>query len=190
MEIVPEYGGESQHTLTNVPYFDATIPVTIGDRGASGAYREYLEAKRDAVQFRATKINTRQLMASQQRCAEMVAKDGQYEVTINADLVHVKVFGLTHYPAGKSSTDGKRGNVVGFSRRSRKRLIEFMASVRHDGDMLFLTLTYPDKFPVDRETWFRHFEAFRRRLERMSPEIAVIWRKELVERKSGKSQGI
>jgi len=85
---------------------------------------------------------------------------------------------------------GVRSAVVGFSRSSRKRMIEFMAKVRHTGSMLFLTMTYDDISLVRDDLDLKaEFEAFRRRFERAFPTWAALWRIELQERKSGIHQG-
>lgn len=194
MKIIPESGAENKHSLTNAPYFDVTSPVTIpyGDAAkwrAIDAYREFKEKKRLAALRRQEQINTRAFQTSLSIKKRAVV-DGRYEVTIHSDLVRVRAYALPYQRDGKTEFDSSiRGKVVGFSRKSRKRLIELMASTRFDGDMVFLTLTYPDEFPASTETWLNHFEAFRRRLERMSRRINVIWRKEPKERKSGQSQG-
>jgi len=55
---------------------------------------------------------------------------------------------------------------------------------------LFVTLTYPDRFPTDKATWTEHFNRrFRRRLERRFPGAAAIWRKEFQQRKTGENAG-
>lgn len=128
------------------------------------------------------------IKAAERRRMQRTGKD--FQVTINADMIRVKslaaVHGLTPPTGG-----GKRGKIVGFSRASRKRLIEFMASARTDGQLLFLTLTYPDEFPIgDVATWNAHMEAFRRRFERRyGGNYAGLWRQELKTRKSGENQG-
>jgi len=85
---------------------------------------------------------------------------------------------------------GVRSAVAGFSRSSRKRMIEFMAKVRHTGSMLFLTMTYDDISLIREDLDLKaEFEAFRRRFERAFPTWAALWRIELQERKSGIHQG-
>jgi len=114
-----------------------------------------------------------------------------YELTIHADMVKLKALALTGTHSIYGMTGSPRGQIVGFSRASRKRLIEFMASVRYDTQLIFATLTYPDHFPVDDpETWHRHFEAFRRRFERSYPNWRGVWRIELKARKSGDNKWI
>lgn len=113
-----------------------------------------------------------------------------YELSIHADMVKFKASSLVGSHSKPPAIGGKRGDIVGFSAASRKRLIEFMASVRYDTRLLFATLTYPDHFPVDNPAvWRGHFEAFRRRFERQHPNWRCIWRIELKERKSGEFKG-
>lgn len=110
-------------------------------------------------------------------------------LSVYADMIKLKspMQKPIHTPDEKTR---RRGNVRGFSKRSRKRLIEFMARVRLSGAMFFVTLTYPDVFPVeDPEQWDRHFEAFRDRFERRFPTYRAIWRKEFQDRKSGLYKG-
>jgi len=73
---------------------------------------------------------------------------------------------------------GRRGGIKGFSRQSRRRLLEMIASVRRDADLpLFVTLTYPDKFPtVERAK--RDLKVFEQRLERKFPMVGYIWKLE------------
>lgn len=79
---------------------------------------------------------------------------------------------------------GRRGPVCGFSRKSRKRLLDMMASLdprpvegfRHVA--LFLTLTYPgpeDELPSPAVAK-QHLFAFLKRLLRRLPEASFLWR--------------
>lgn len=111
------------------------------------------------------------------------------KIAVYADMIKVTV---PDYANGKHARDrsnsggGIRGNISGFSRASRKRMIEFMAQVRDEGDLYFVTMTYDD------DSWICHWgghqdqwEAFRRRFERAYPGCKAIWRVELKERQSG-----
>ena len=50
----------------------------------------------------------------------------------------------------------KRGQIHGFSRASRRRMMQFLAKVRLDeGLPLFGTTTYPDILPRESEYWFQ-----------------------------------
>jgi hypothetical protein len=54
---------------------------------------------------------------------------------------------------------------------------------------VFVTLTYPDDFPVTPERWRRDLAALWRRIRRQWPETAAIWKKEFKRRKSGVNVG-
>lgn len=82
-----------------------------------------------------------------------------------------------------------RGDVRGFSKASRKRLLDKINSVRDLEGAKFMTLTYPDHFPRHPQVWKTHIANFRKRLHRQFPECGGIWRLELKERKSGVNQG-
>ncbi|MEL7341881.1 MAG: hypothetical protein AAGM67_15470, partial [Bacteroidota bacterium] len=114
----------------------------------------------------------------------------EYRLDIHADVLKIKAHeattGLSLPPVG----GGKRGAIRGFSRQSRKRMIEFMACTRTRGQLLFSTFTYPANFPVGQpDVWIDHFEALRRRIERKYPNYSIIWRKELKPKLSGSTRG-
>ena len=87
---------------------------------------------------------------------------------------------------------GYRGEVVGFSRASRKRMIELLCSVSNLRDVFLLTLTYPGSWqppaqPTEMATESPehglvvekgHLDAFIKRLKRRWPHVAYIWRLE------------
>lgn len=77
---------------------------------------------------------------------------------------------------------GKRSKIKGFSINSRRRLLETIATVKKDADLpLFVTLTYPEKFPsVDRAK--RDLKVFIQRLNRKYPQAGAIWKLEPQER--------
>jgi len=111
-----------------------------------------------------------------------------YELHAHAGMLKIK---CPQYTAERERPQSIRGVVQGFSRAARKRMIEFMACVRDVGSMLFVTLTYPDQFPIDQPgEWKRHFENFRDRLEHHYPQFRAIWRMEIVDRKSGANKGM
>jgi len=113
------------------------------------------------------------------------------QVNIHADMLDFSAIHQIGSLAPAISGGGLRGTVRGFSRSSRKRMIEFMAKARIVGQMLFATFTYPDEFPVDdKETWHAHFEALRRRIERKYPDYRILWRVEYKRRKSGINFGM
>jgi len=77
---------------------------------------------------------------------------------------------------------GIRDRVRGFSRTSRTNLLRRLASINRSafkgvrGRMIFVTLTYPRKYPEDPELCKRHLKAFRKRLQREYGSFAAFWR--------------
>ena len=75
-----------------------------------------------------------------------------------------------------------RGKVTIFSRKSRRRLLEFFARTRQtDNPRVFLTLTYPSNM-TDAATGKAHLRAFLERVRRRYPKASAIWRIEYQER--------
>jgi hypothetical protein len=69
---------------------------------------------------------------------------------------------------------GKRGVVSGFSRGSRKRLIEKALRLRTDKKLLFVTLTYKEL--VSPKQVKRDLDVFVKRLLRRFPILSGLWR--------------
>jgi hypothetical protein len=84
---------------------------------------------------------------------------------------------------------GKRGKISGFSPASRRRLLRKLAKTRCDCLPHFVTLTYPDRFPRDAQRWKRDLDALLKRLRRLFPASAGVWKLEVKERQSGGSAG-
>jgi hypothetical protein len=80
----------------------------------------------------------------------------------------------------------RRGDVVGFSRKSRKRLFDLLAQIpdkAYSPGVLFVSLTYPNEFPSEPEIYKPHLEAFIKRFYRkIGKETPVLWRLEFQER--------
>lgn len=75
-----------------------------------------------------------------------------------------------------------RGKVTVFSRKSRRRLLEFFARTAQTGKpRVFLTLTYPSNM-TDAETGKAHLRAFLERVRRRYPKASAIWRIEYQQR--------
>jgi hypothetical protein len=84
----------------------------------------------------------------------------------------------------------KRGQIHGFSRASRRRMMQFLAKVRLDEQLpLFGTTTYPDIFPEDAEKFKRDLRTLIERLKRRFPGVGLLWRLEFKKRKSGLNAG-
>lgn len=112
-------------------------------------------------------------------------RENQYRVSIHADVVKVKRLNAPPPPHGIH----KRNVVTGFSKRSRKRMIELFAMIVDVPD-LFCTLTWSDDVAtLDPDKFKRHFEAFRRRLEYHYADLKAVWRIEVETRKSGERKG-
>lgn len=105
-----------------------------------------------------------------------------YEGGSLVELVKPRAEGLG--PGG-----GKRGKVVAFSEKSRRRLMRALARTKADCLPVFMTLTYPDNFPGDPSTWKGHLRAWCKRLKREHPEAAGFWKLELKPRLSGDNVG-
>jgi hypothetical protein len=77
---------------------------------------------------------------------------------------------------------GNRDRVRGFSRASRTNLLRRLASINRTafkgfrGRMIFVTLTYPRKYPEDPELCKRHLKALRKRLQREFGTFTAFWR--------------
>lgn len=115
------------------------------------------------------------------------ARDVKLEVKF--DMIKTHVFQRTSEDNDPGESDSQRGDVRGFSRASRKRLIELMASLRYEGGVWFVTLTYPDYFYDNFERWKRDIDVLGKRLAHQFPGWSFIWRMELKKRKSGDNEG-
>lgn len=73
-----------------------------------------------------------------------------------------------------------RGLVSEFSRKSRLRLMRFMARLLF-GQCVFVTLTYGQDFPPV-PVAKRHLKEFCRRLHKLYPKSAFVWRQEFQQR--------
>jgi hypothetical protein len=84
----------------------------------------------------------------------------------------------------KQSGGGCRGPICGFSRASRRRLLDLVNQVdrRCITSMLFVTLTYPSEFPESWQVWKAHLKAMIMRLRRRYPGIKLLWRLEFQQR--------
>jgi len=104
-----------------------------------------------------------------------------------ASLIQVRLRG--DVAAGNTSGCGPRGEIVEFTPASRRRMLELLAKVEQAAVPLAFTLTYPDNFPLYREDYKGHLEAFCDRMQRRWPGAAVIWKLEFKERQSGTNKG-
>lgn len=94
----------------------------------------------------------------------------------------MKTRGVVEAPRVKSV----RGKVTEFSRRSRKRLMDMLASfdmtqALGNRPAIFITLTYGQEWP-ESDVAKAHLKAFDMRIRRFAPEASGFWRVELQER--------
>lgn len=95
---------------------------------------------------------------------------------------------------GELSGGGGRGAICGFSRSSRRRLIDILMMVpwadvahqtKHDVEahMVLVTLTYPREYPSEADTVKTHLANFRRNVDRARPtRYSALWRLEYQKR--------
>jgi hypothetical protein len=116
--------------------------------------------------------------------------EGRIEVWQGAGLIKVvKQWRHEIIPEGASKPN-KRGQIHGFSRASRRRMMQFLAKVRLDELLpLFGTTTYPDIFPDEAEKFKRDLQTLIERLKRRFPLVGLLWRLEFKRRKSGVNVG-
>jgi len=110
-----------------------------------------------------------------------------YSVEVASGATYTRLRG---HRGGPPSGGGIRGEVRGFSRASRKRMLDRLNQVPVDllSSALFLTLTFPDEFPEIAESK-RMLAAFVKRLRRRWPECSGVWRLERTVRASGSNIG-
>lgn len=92
---------------------------------------------------------------------------------------------LRAYSAGGERVGGgKRQKVKGFSKASRRRLFKKLAALNQKlaGVPIFVTLTYPNDFPVGFETYKCHLDTWAKRLARKYPDAFFLWRLEFQKR--------
>lgn len=99
---------------------------------------------------------------------------GKLEIWLDGSLIKVSK------PAGNRVQvgGGLRGDVCGFSRASRRRLMQKLAMIEQEATAFFVTLTYPGEYSLDSTQWKVHFDKWAKRLHRRFPLAGFIWRLE------------
>lgn len=98
---------------------------------------------------------------------------------LGADYVRLRVLG------GHRRGGGVRGPVRGFSRGSRRRLLDKVNQIDRrcvEGGGLFVTLTYPGEFSESWRVWKAHLRSIEERLKRRFPGVQLLWRLEFQKR--------
>ena len=98
------------------------------------------------------------------------------KLTLYPDLFTVSCISESEQVGG-----GKRGKIKIFSRASRKRLFEELHKLIFE-TVTFITLTYPEDFPVTSKIYKAHLKEFRRRIEVKWGKISAFWRLEFQKR--------
>lgn len=75
-----------------------------------------------------------------------------------------------------------RGKITGFSKKSRLRLLKTLGKVSKKELPYFITLTYPEKFPDEKEVYKSDLEKFIKRLVYRFPKVSGFWRLEFQKR--------
>jgi hypothetical protein len=92
-------------------------------------------------------------------------------------------------PADRDKPPASRGEINGFSRWSRRRLLELLHTVERGAALpVFVTLTFPDFFPTIEEARTK-LDSWLKRIRRKFPEASAVWRLETIDRKSGSNRG-
>jgi hypothetical protein len=80
------------------------------------------------------------------------------------------------------SRDTVRGDIKGFSKKSCSRLMAKIAQLKKHALPLFLTLTYPNEYPVEAKVYKYHLHHFMIWLFRRWPGAGAIWKLEFQDR--------
>jgi len=131
--------------------------------------------------------------AKRTSCGRLIPPPGSKEsVTVEK---RGKLFAMArHLDVTHPPPKCKRGEISTFSRKSRMRLLRFLATVKWGKipTSLFVTLTYPTESDwLDKETRKRHRYLFHRYVENsLKREVPGIWRIEWKPRLSGPHRGM
>lgn len=99
-------------------------------------------------------------------------------IEVQGDVVRLKTTSDAHH----GSKQTIRGKVTTFSRKSRRRLLEFFARTEQtDSPRVFLTLTYPSNM-TSAKIGKQHLRAFFERVRRRYPKASAVWRIEYQKR--------
>lgn len=104
--------------------------------------------------------------------------EGYVEIWRGASLVKCRRPPTHSLRVGADRCGGKRGRVRGFSKSSRRRMLQRISKVRNQVAPIFVTLTYPDEFPFDSAEWKRHLHNFFKRLFRWCRMAGAFWKME------------
>lgn len=96
----------------------------------------------------------------------------------NEDSEYVKVE-VCRDLLGRSPVGAIRGDIVQFSRESRKRMMDTLCKMQSTVLLpQFMTITYPDEFPHDSAIWKTHLDKICKRIVRKYPNASAVWKLE------------
>ena len=104
--------------------------------------------------------------------------EGSIEIWAGASLVKAKRPPKHVLRVGADRGGGKRGKITSFSKSARWRMMQKIAKVRNSVLPTFLTLTYPGEYSHDSAVWKRDLDTFFKRVRRMFPGAAAVWKME------------
>lgn len=106
--------------------------------------------------------------------AHIRPRPASIDVFLHGSLISV------HRPKGKiqQTGGGIRGNVADFSRGSRRRMLRKMAMTDKRIKPIFITLTFPDKWPGSPKEWKRMLKIFIQRFRRQYTDSGGVWKLE------------
>ena len=91
------------------------------------------------------------------------------------------MFSVSGIQEDERSGGGKRGEVEVFSADSRYRLFRLLHQVSFK-EVCFMTLTYPEEFPINPRVYKANLKEFHRKFEVEYPGVQAIWRLEFQKR--------
>lgn len=145
-------------------------PIT--DRAARQAVRLEQEDRQDRIVSAARADRAwilSHISTSQTKCS-VIEYAGMSVLKVHGNAQPPQLVGLT------------RSEIVGFSKKSRKRLLETMHKWRDIKNAYFIHLTYPAEFPDDWHVWKQQLNHFLIKLKRAFPRAGWIWKLELQQR--------
>lgn len=104
-------------------------------------------------------------------------------VKVAVGAQYVELIPPRHKDKPRQVGGGRRGTVTGFSRQSRRRMLNLLNQVPTEAHKkaLFITLTYPSEYPAD-DVAKQHLDTFSKRIARKWPQAAFVWRIEAQKR--------
>lgn len=96
----------------------------------------------------------------------------------------LSVYNPQKTPKTNIPTKHKRGDILNFSRKSRRRMLLKLSTINYEAynTRLFFTCTFHDKFPTSKDEVNRLLFATIKRIERLDDNLSIIWRIELQKR--------